>query len=69
MHLTHGNAKLLPLGFFAIACLVSSLGPGAIASVALIVWAPIAGVLATTGFGVLMAKRIRVEDRALGRVQ
>jgi methyltransferase len=42
---------------------------GEIASVALIVWAPIAGVLATTGFGVLMVKRIRVEDRALGRIQ
>jgi methyltransferase len=42
---------------------------GEIASVALIVWAPIAGVLATIGFGALMIKRIRVEDRALGRVQ
>ena len=38
-----------------------------IASVALIVWAPITGVLATTGFGALMVKRIRIEDRALGR--
>jgi methyltransferase len=42
---------------------------GEIASVALIVWAPIAGVLSTIGFGVLMVKRIRVEDRALGRIQ
>ena len=42
---------------------------GEIASVALIVWGPITGVLATIGFGVLMIKRIRVEDRALGRVQ
>ena len=42
---------------------------GEIASVALIVWAPIAGVLATIGFGALMIKRIRVENRALGRVQ
>ena len=42
---------------------------GEIASVALIVWAPITGVLATMGFGALMIKRIRVEDRALGRVQ
>ena len=40
---------------------------GEIASVAMIVWAPIAGVLATTGFGWLMIKRIRVEDAALGR--
>ena len=40
---------------------------GEIASVAMIVWAPIAGVLATTGFGWLLIKRIRVEDAALGR--
>jgi len=42
---------------------------GEIASVAMIVWAPITGVLATMGFGWLMIKRIRIEDRALGRVQ
>jgi len=42
---------------------------GEIASVALIVWAPITGVLATIGFGWLMIKRIQVEDRALGRVK
>jgi methyltransferase len=40
---------------------------GEIASVAMIVWAPITGVLATIGFGWLMVKRIAVEDRALGR--
>jgi methyltransferase len=40
---------------------------GEIASVAMIVWAPITGVLATIGFGALMIKRIAVEDRALGR--
>jgi methyltransferase len=40
---------------------------GEIASVAMIVWAPIAGVLATFGFGALMVKRIRIEDIALGR--
>jgi methyltransferase len=40
---------------------------GEIASVALIVWAPITGVLATIGFGWLMIKRIRIEDIALGR--
>jgi len=42
---------------------------GEIASVAMIVWAPIAGTLATIGFGYLMIARIRVEDRALGRVR
>jgi methyltransferase len=40
---------------------------GEIVSVAVIVWAPITGVLATIGFGLLMIKRIRIEDRALGR--
>ena len=40
---------------------------GEIVSVAAIVWAPIAGVLATMGFGWLMIKRIAIEDRALGR--
>src|SRR5688572_18761626 len=42
---------------------------GEIGSVALIVWAPITGLLATVGFGALMIKRIRIEDRALGRIQ
>jgi methyltransferase len=42
---------------------------GEILSVALIVWAPIAGVLAAIGFGRLMIARIRVEDRALGRIR
>ena len=40
---------------------------GEMASVALIVWAPISGILATIGFGWLMIRRIAVEDRALGR--
>ena len=40
---------------------------GELASVAMIVWAPITGVLAAIGFGWLMIKRIAVEDRALGR--
>jgi methyltransferase len=40
---------------------------GEIVSVAVIVWAPITGVLATIGFGLLMIKRIRIEDRALSR--
>ena len=42
---------------------------GEIASVAAIVWAPLAGVLATIGFGWLMIARIRIEDRALGRIK
>ena len=42
---------------------------GEIGSVAMIVWAPITGVLAAIGFGWLMIKRIRIEDRALGRLQ
>jgi methyltransferase len=40
---------------------------GEIVSVAVIVWAPITGVLATIGFGLLMIARIRIEDRALSR--
>jgi methyltransferase len=40
---------------------------GEMVSVAAIVWAPITGVLATVGFGQLMIRRIRVENRALGR--
>ena len=42
---------------------------GELVSVAAIVWAPIAGVLATIGFGRLMIARIRIEDRALGRLK
>lgn len=41
---------------------------GEIVSVAAVVWAPITGTLAVVGFGRLMISRIRVEDRALGRV-
>lgn len=37
LRLARGNARLLPILFFLIACLISSVGPGAIASVALIV--------------------------------
>jgi methyltransferase len=40
---------------------------GEIAAVALIVWAPIIGVISIAGFGVLLRKRLRVEERALGR--
>lgn len=41
---------------------------GEIVSVAAIVWAPISGTLAALGFGALMIARIRIEDRALGRL-
>lgn len=42
---------------------------GELVSVAAIVAAPVTGVLATCGFGWLMRARIRVEDKALGRIQ
>jgi methyltransferase len=42
---------------------------GEIVSVAAIVWAPLTGILAAIGFGRLMIARIRIEDRALGRVK
>lgn len=40
---------------------------GEIVSVAMIVWAPITGILSAMGFGWLMILRMKVEDRALGR--
>ena len=40
---------------------------GEIVGMALIVWAPIAGTAALAGFGSLIWKRVRVEERALGR--
>jgi len=40
---------------------------GEMAGVAATVWAPITGTLGIIFFGWLMTKRIRVEDRALGR--
>ena len=43
--LARGNARLLPLLFFAIACALSTVGPGAISSVALLV--PLAMVIGT----------------------
>lgn len=42
---------------------------GEIAGVAATVWAPITGTLGILFFGWLMTKRIRVEDRALGRLR
>ena len=42
---------------------------GEIVSVAMIVWAPITGILAVVGFGRLMVARIRIEDKALGRLK
>ena len=40
---------------------------GEMIGVALIVWAPLTGILSLLGFGRLMVARIGVEDRALGR--
>lgn len=40
---------------------------GELAACGLIVWAPVTGVLSVVGFGWLIARRIRVEERALGR--
>lgn len=42
---------------------------GEMAGVAATVWAPITGTLAIMLFGWLMTRRIRVEDRALGRLR
>ena len=42
---------------------------GEIVSVAAIVWAPTSGSIAAFGFGWLMIARIRIEDKALGRVK
>lgn len=39
---------------------------GEIAGVALTVWAPVTGVIATAGFAWLMVRRIAVEEHALG---
>ena len=40
---------------------------GELISVALIVWAPVTGVLALVGYSGLLRRKIAVEDRALGR--
>lgn len=40
---------------------------GEFLGVALTVWAPVMGTLALVGFGLLLRRRIAVEDRALGR--
>ncbi len=42
---------------------------GEIVSTAMIVWAPITGTIGLVGFGWLMVRRIRIEDRALGRLK
>ena len=42
---------------------------GEILSVAMIVWAPITGILSLVAFGRLMIARIRIEERALGRTK
>ena len=40
---------------------------GEIVGMALIVWAPLTGAAALAGFGSLIWKRVRIEERALGR--
>jgi methyltransferase len=40
---------------------------GELVAMAATVWAPVTGLVASVGFGVLMLRRIQVEDRALGR--
>lgn len=40
---------------------------GEILGMALLVWAPVMGIVSLVGFGVLLYRRIAVEDRALGR--
>jgi methyltransferase len=40
---------------------------GELLGMLLIVWAPVIGVVSLAGFGLLLIRRIRVEDRALGR--
>lgn len=42
---------------------------GEIVSVAAIVWAPLTGALGAIGFGWLMILRMKLEDRALGRLK
>lgn len=40
---------------------------GELLGMALIVWAPVTGVISILGFGALMFRRVAIEDRALGR--
>jgi methyltransferase len=40
---------------------------GELISVALIVWAPVTGLLALVGYGALLRRKIAIEDQALGR--
>ena len=40
---------------------------GELIGMAAVVWAPMTGVLAVVGFGLLIRARVRVEDRVLGR--
>ena len=42
---------------------------GELVGMAMIVWAPVTGIAALIAFGRLMVARIRVEDRALGRIK
>ena len=40
---------------------------GEFVGVAMIVWAPVAGIASVIGYGLLLRRKIAVEDRALGR--
>lgn len=40
---------------------------GELVGFALVVWAPVSGALSILGFGMLLFRRIAIEDRALGR--
>jgi isoprenylcysteine carboxyl methyltransferase (ICMT) family protein YpbQ len=40
---------------------------GELVGVAMIVWAPVTGTLSVIGYGLLLRRKIAVEDRALGR--
>jgi methyltransferase len=62
------NAPLVTHGPYAIVRHPNYLAVvGELAGMALIVWAPVAGVAAVIAFGSLMRRRIAIEDRALGR--
>ena len=58
--LTHGPYALLPHPNYAAVL-------GEMVGVALIVWAPVTGVLALVGYGAVLSRKMAVEDRALGR--
>jgi methyltransferase len=57
---THGPYRLMRHPAYAAVM-------GELISVALIVWAPVSGILAAAGYGALLLRKIAAEDRALGR--